>query len=500
MNLERYRAEADEFLRRMNEEHYRHGAGLKETLEAAPMVEEYAHLFERRVCDRLADELSRADPNGEAARRLRYLRTFAVEGYLAAAAREAADRLGTAEATAVVSFEGRELPYRAVPVRLANEADRERRRRLAAARDRVTEKVINPPAEGFFRALHGAACTLGYAGYLSLYREIAPADLQALSLEMKTFLAETDAVYRAHLETALARVGVAAAKGEKQDLAYLFRAPGYDTYFAADRAFPALEATLAGMGIDFRRQENIVVDAAARPRKSPRAFCAPVRPGEEVCLVIAPHGGMDDYQALFHEAGHAEHFAHCGPDLAFEYRRLGDNAVTEAFAFLLQYLTVDPDWCGEFLNLRDPEFFRFTAFQKLYMLRRYAAKLLYELELHGAGEGARPGVPADMAPAYARILGEALLVAHPEAHYLTDVDPGFYVADYLRAWALSALLAEFLKERHGRRWYASHRAGSWLRELWSAGQRYTAEELAEEVGYPGLGFEPLMQELKTALV
>ncbi len=451
------------------------------------------------MVERLNTELARTNPAGEAARRLRHLRSFAVEGYMTAVAREVVDRWGTAEATAVVSFEGREIAYRAVPVRLANESDRERRRRLAAARDRVTAEVVNPLAGEYFRALYGAARALGYTGYLSLYREIAPADLQALSRRVQVLLEETDGVYLEHLAPALDRIGVTAGEAEKQDLAHLFRAPEYDPYFPADKALPALEATLAGLGIDFRRQGSIIVDDAAREKKSPRAFCAPVRPGEEVYLVIAPHGGMDDYQALFHEAGHAEHFAHCGPGLAFEYRRLGDNAVTEAFAFLLQYLTVDPAWCGEFLNLRDPEFFRFTAFQKLYMLRRYAAKLLYEMKLHAVSEGPPSAGLAAMAPVYSRTLGEALHVAHPEAHYLTDVDPGFYAAAYLRAWALAAQMALTLAERHGRRWYASRQAGSWLRELWSAGQRCTAEEMAREIGQPGLSFEPLVEELAAVL-
>ena len=45
-------------------------------------------------------------------------------------------------------------------------------------------------------------------------------------------------------------------------------------------------------------------------------------------LVIQPLGGPDDWQGLFHEAGHTEHFAHMSPGLAIEERKLGDNAVT----------------------------------------------------------------------------------------------------------------------------------------------------------------------------
>ena len=86
------------------------------------------------------------------------------------------------------------------------------------------------------------------------------------------------------------------------------------------------------------------LDTEQRPLKSPRAFCAPVHVPDEVYLVIPRHGGRDDYAALFHEAGHTEHYAHVDASLPFEYRHLGDNSVTEGFAFLLEHLTEDPAW------------------------------------------------------------------------------------------------------------------------------------------------------------
>ena len=118
---------------------------------------------------------------------------------------------------------------------------------------------------------------------------------------------------------------------------------------------------------------------------SSRAFCAtPGVPGE-IYLVISPTGGRDDYEALFHEGGHVEHYAHVDPALPIEHRRLGDNSVTESFAFLLEHLTADPEWLGAALGAEDPgPVMRQARAVKLVMLRRYAAKIAYELDLHGA--------------------------------------------------------------------------------------------------------------------
>ena len=72
---------------------------------------------------------------------------------------------------------------------------------------------------------------------------------------------------------------------------------------------PALEHTLTDLGIDLRSQENVHLDLDVRPSKSPRAFCAPIEVPGKVMLVIQPIGGKDDWEALFHEAGHTEHYA-----------------------------------------------------------------------------------------------------------------------------------------------------------------------------------------------
>jgi len=199
----------------------------------------------------------------------------------------------------------------------------------------------------------------------------------------------------------------------------------------------------------------------------------------EVYLVIAPTGGRDDFGALFHEGGHAEHYANTDPRLEFEFRQLGDNSVTESFAFLLEHLVEDPLWLRERLGVEDPEpaVSHARAF-KLLMLRRYSAKLRYELELHAAS-AALDAMP----DRYAALLTDAVRVPWPEESWLADVDEGFYAACYLQAWVLETRWRATLRERFGERWFDSEAAGQWLRGVWRSGQRLDAGELvAETVG------------------
>jgi hypothetical protein len=253
---------------------------------------------------------------------------------------------------------------------------------------------------------------------------------------------------------------------------------------------PALRETLAGLGIDLAAQSNVMLDTEMRPTKSPRAFCSTPRVPAEVYLVMPPIGGREDYAALFHEAGHAEHYGCTDPALAFEFRHLGDNSVTESFAFLLEGLTASASWLERLLGIDGDAAIEHARAARLVMLRRYSAKIAYEVELHG------PGADLDRMPdRYSELLGDAVGVPWPRENWLSDVDSGFYAACYLRAWALEVEWRAELGERFGEDWFERAEAGAWLRGLWSQGQRLDADRLLAEATGRSIDFTRLATEL-----
>ncbi len=215
---------------------------------------------------------------------------------------------------------------------------------------------------------------------------------------------------------------------------------------------------------------------------------------EQVKLVIKPTGGWRDYDAFFHEGGHAWHFGNVKKDLPAEYKYLGDNSVTESFAFLFNYLTTNPLWLKEVLGMESPDgFVRFALVNKLMFLRRYGAKLVYELKLHNAK------ISTEFGDVYRSCLQKALKFRHTDKHYLEDVDDGFYCAEYLRAWILEGQMRAALVQEFGDDWFRNKKAGSYLKELWSYGQKYTADELVKTIGYAELDVEPLVNEIERGL-
>ena len=252
---------------------------------------------------------------------------------------------------------------------------------------------------------------------------------------------------------------------------------------------PALRGTLSNLGIDLDAQQNVHLDVEERPTKSPRAFCAPIEIPGKVMLVIQPQGGPDDWYALFHEAGHTEHFAFTSPNLKMEEKRLGDNAVTEGWAMLFDHLIDDRAWLSSMLDFPRPETFAAEgAVQLLFYVRRYCAKLLYEIEYHAAAD------PTQMRGRYVEILGDALKVEPSPTDYLSDLDSSYYVTSYLRAWAFSAQMTTFMREEFGSDWFRRREAGSLLIELWELGQQPTADELLKDVTGAAVEMEAVAEQ------
>ncbi len=492
-DLDRYRASAERFSEQLSREYYLHLAGHKPELEIEPIYEGYADLFTKEVVQRLKELAGPA--TGDEKRRLRYLLQFAFDGLLGHETRSESAELAGLEASLQIDPGDGPIPYRAVGIEQANEPRPDRRAALEEARNAVLEEQLNPLHRATLERSHELCRAMGWPTYAATYAELRGIDLEALGRQTASFLAATEDYYSAVVDPELRRAGVPElGQLQRADLPRFFRATDLDPRFPADRLVPSFAETLGGLGIELSSQTNVHVDAESRPTKSPRAFCSTPRVPGEVHLVIAPRGGREDYDAFFHEGGHTEHYAGTDPDLAFEFRHLGDNSVTESFAFLLEQLIEDRDWLRTRLGLEDPEpAAAHGRAVNLVMLRRYAAKLAYELALHGPSPALE-----EMPRRYADLLTQAVRVPWPGESWLADVDGGFYAACYLRAWMLETHWRAALRERFGAAWFASPDAGQWLRSLWREGQRLDADELLAETLGEDLDFAAMAAEVVPA--
>jgi hypothetical protein len=493
LDLAAYSNEVEAFLGELGEEYFANFAGLKDELSLGSIYGRHTDLFSRDAVDALRQL---AEDGSDEAPQARLLLAFATEGHLERQVVALTERIETAETQAIVIWRGERLPFRSVPHRVAEIDSRAERNALDVSYREAVEEM-NPMREERIGRLHQLAVELGYTDYVDMVRTLRGIDPDALGVDLQRFLVESETVYFAALRRYLALIDIEQGDATVADMQHLLRGAGWDNWFDSRRMVSTLTATLAGMGIDLGAQRNVTLDVEKRPTKSPRAFCVAVRVPDDVRLIVQPRGGWDDFAAILHEAGHLEHFAHVDPQLPVAFRYLGDNSVTEGYAALFELLFTEPAWLDE--HLRMPQetiaaFGDFAAFWRLWLMRRYCARLLYELRLH------RDADPAVNRAYYAGLLGLLTGVITPEASYLADVDDNFYAAQYLRSWMLEASLAASLRRAHGPAWWRETAAGDTLNQAWQHGQEWGAEDVVAQLGYDRLDWRPVLRQIRTRLI
>jgi hypothetical protein len=501
LTLAALRRDGEALMGALAREQYLAAAGYKPNADLQSIYTRFRHVLGPAALELTRDAFRSASPASEEWRSARALLDWQVETH---AARELAaldERLIAWEATAVIRMsEGREVPYQRAAIDMATEPNREERLALDDARAALVARELAPMRAERLQRERDLIESLEVASdYIGSFEALSGIDLRALATECERFLRETDAMWAdVHGDAVRRQLGIMPGEATRADALALMRAPRFDPYFPAVDMEPSVRRQVTEMGTDPSAKGHIIYDLAPRPGKRSRAFCAPVHVPREVYLVLLPHGGATDYRTLLHELGHALHFGFMREDLPFEFRWLGDNSITEGYAMLFDHLMHDAGWLLRYTALGRPrvgEYRRAAAFEELQFLRRYCAKLLYELKLYG-GDVSWSSLP----DAYVEILSSATTFRYRTADAFVDVDPRFYSARYLRAWQLQAALREALVARFDEDWFRNPRTGSWMeRELFGEGQRELASELAERVGARPLTFEPVIKAIESGL-
>jgi len=485
----------------ISRESYLAFAGLKKTAELQPIYKEYERILGPEALELTIDAFRNAPPKGDERRSAQSLLEWEIESQASKPLAELDEREIEWENSAVVrSPDGRFIQYQAVPIEIANTRDRVLRLALDEARAKLVEKEHAPLRLERLEREKDYIESLDVAGdYNASFEAVTGISLETLAKSCEKFLRDTEPMWDDTLPGVLKKsLGVRVAEAKRADALALFRASEYDDAFPGNQMETVMRRQVTEMGIDPTARGRIIFDVGEREGKRSRAFCSPVRVPEEVYLVLRPHGGQSDYNTFLHERGHALHFAYASSDYPFEFRWLGDNSVTESYAMLFDHRMQDKRWLLRYTQLgenRLGKFLRRAGFEELHFLRRYCAKFLYERTLY-SGE-----VPWSQLPdLYVSLLSTATGFEYNAADAFVDVDPRFYSARYLRAWQLQSVLNEQLTSRFDVDWFRNPGAGPWMvSELFSHGQRETAEEISTRVGGGVLSFQPLVRKVEALL-
>jgi hypothetical protein len=469
--------------------------GEKEVSEQAAIVARYADLFSREQLQALRDEEDAAE--GAARERLYRLRKTCESGIVAAELAERDDELENAILAARIVFDEEELPLRAAQAKLAVLNDYRRRDELAELY-RARSAAFNAERLDLLRAYEELEADLsGEPEPVARSEEEKQISMRDLASVLRRASEEVEATFVAMREKWFNRLLGAERDQEPSALAhfsYVRRLSPLESTYTKERATKVCLATLSSLGFDLASDANIQLDLDDRPQKSPRACVIASDPPKVVHLITRAQGGLHDYQAFLHEAGHALHYAGIDPDLPYTFRRISrDHALTEVYSYICEAITREPGWHAQYFELSDEEAqenAEATLFLEALLFRRYTAKLEFELDFWS--DFAQAGVESDD---YARRLTEATgMIYRPDGH-LADMDAGFYSADYLRAWIRHAQLRAHLVREIGPEWWRRRETGELMRNLFAEGTRPTSEEIAARLGYEPLDTRPLVSEL-----
>ena len=471
--------------------------GEKETSERAAIVARYADLFTREQLDALR-EAERAAHDG-ARESIARLRLTCQDGLVTRELAEQDDALENALLAARVRWDDDELPLRSAQARLALEPDYARRDALGDAVLAVSA-TFDDERSALLVARDGLeADVTGVADPVARHEDEKQVSLRPI----------LDAVDRARVESTPAftpereRWFDRLLGPEREEtptsahMAWIRRLSPLEAVYSKERSVAVCLATLQHLGFDLDAEPGIRTDLEDRPQKSPRACVIASDPPRVVHLITRAQGGIHDYEAFLHEAGHALHYAGCDPVLPLSFRRLSrDHALTEIYSFLLDSISGEPGWHAEHFDLDDGEARENAAaarFSNTILFRRYSAKLGFELDFWSRfpTDGPTPD-------GYEERLTAATGVRYRSQNHLSDMDAGFYSADYLRAWIRAAQVRAFLRREVGEDWWRNAGTGAFLRDLFAEGTRPTTEEIAARIGFEPLDTAPLVADLTAA--
>jgi len=490
-----YESRLQRYLFERSEEGRAVRVGEKEVSERAEIVRRYSDLFTRDQLGALREAEDKAT-EGEDRERFYRLRKTCEAGLIAAALAEREDALENAVLAARVEFQDEQLPLRSAQARLAVLQGYGERDELGGLAADVSATFNDERLEVIRTGEELEAEISGIDEPVARADEEKGISLRELERALAGASEAAEGVYTRLRERWFERL----LGPEREEVpssfhvAYLRRLSPLESIYTRERAVPICMDTLARLGFDLEAEPNIKLDLDDRPQKSPRACVIPSDPPKIVHLITRAQGGLHDYQAFLHEAGHALHYAGCDPALPYTFRNISrDHALTEIYSYIVEAISRQPGWHARHFGLSDEEAAtnaEATVFMEALLFRRYVAKLQFELDFWG-----RFAEDGGTDEGYADRLTGATGVRYRADGFLADMDAGFYSADYLRAWIRSAQLRSYLESEIDGEWWESPETGERLRALFAEGTRPSSEEIAGRIGFEPLDTAPLLAEL-----
>jgi hypothetical protein len=493
-NIESCRIRLGKFEESLNRQLYQFYSGRKSVLELVNLYSDYSDIFSLDSIREVETEYNSTSESFSSRRKsLRKIWSFLIDQHLDAQLAPLTEEIHQLEAQGSLVWEGRNLALSQVAFHLKNESDAFKRRNLSEryARELQKSELLRQESVSL---LNSVAITLGFKHYAQAREQISGVDYHKLLESWDAALRPLEDKYMERLRASFEISQNFFQEAGAWDIAYWEKKNEAEHIFSKDNLIPIVKATLSDLGIEPERPDSVSIDMENQEGKRAGPLCIPIKIPHEIKIVMIPENGARQYFSLLHEIGHAYHFAWTNPSLALEHRIMGDGALSESYAFLLEHFLRDQEWLARMFSfVKSKEFLQFQTLSRLFLVRRCVGKLRFAVNLYECKTYEEmPGIYSETMKAYTGL-------AYRPEFWMHDLSDGFYSADHLRGWMCEAILREYLRTRFGNSWMMNRSAAGFLKEIWETGQLYRADELCKEIGMGDLDPQVLADEISEGL-
>lgn len=238
----------ESFATELEREAYEVGAGLKSEANFSEIFDRADSLISQDTVNELREAEVGHDERAEC---LSFLLCMIIDKSL----KNVIDEIVTMELTSEVSIGSESVPYRQLPVMIANEPNHKKREELDLLRLGVLKTKLNDLSRLIIEQTHDMAKSFGYKSYREYFESIEGMKLDPLREETEGFLTSTEKFYKEELEHYSKRLlGLEISELAQYDTMYMRRADAFDGLFPNEKMLSSTWATMNNMGIE---AENI---------------------------------------------------------------------------------------------------------------------------------------------------------------------------------------------------------------------------------------------------
>lgn len=445
---------------------YRSFIGDSQDDEYATVLRKYKDLFEGDHIHRISkyqwgeDDESRANF---------YLRGYFIGQWYSFQLKELMDEINRLHISRSIEWKGRMISIREAKHTLNSPSiSIKDQKELESKMKHYVNHLFNPKAEIYYKSLKELSQVLGYKDFIEAANDIRRYKVEDLLSEIEVYVRETEHLFYNHIYPLMDKNGFGFRKIDRYDP------------FSVRRTIEDIDFLRSHMNWSVKGIEVAWVHSKNRFGYS---FCVPVQIPGHIILVSSQEHGFRTQRHLYHEFGHGFHFSNTEKEMEYEFRRMGDHAVAEAYSALIEGLLYNQYWLKK--RKYDQRISKLVFYYRVYLIRKYWAKLKTEVEYH------KNLVFNNRMDYYKTAINDA----EESTFNLLQLDDELTAASQLRAWLLHAQLESYLIRNYDVNWFEKKEVGNFLKELFSYGYKYNADEISQKLGFNSLNRHELLGQL-----